>query len=95
MPKQHTFYMSVGIVQVLCIPFMTDILYLSPQALTKMKVTFSTDGAWKGFIYRTDYDASNSSFIIIFDRSDYQFFSTVLMNFRGFSPGCGDSVADF
>jgi hypothetical protein len=32
----------------------TNILYLSPQALIKMKITASNNGVWKDFIYCTD-----------------------------------------
>jgi hypothetical protein len=31
----------------------TNILYLFPQAPIKMKITASSDGAWKGFVYCT------------------------------------------
>jgi len=55
----------------------TNILYLSPQALIKMKITASNNSVLKNFIYCTVTAALELAFIIFGDHKEHQLFDRV------------------
>jgi len=55
----------------------TNILYLSPQTLIKMKITASNNSVLKNLIYCTVTAASELTFIIFSDQKEHQLFSRV------------------
>jgi len=61
MPKQQRICLSVGLVHLLSLysTVKTNMVYLSPQALTKLKITAYNNGAWKDFIYCADDSCFN------------------------------------